>query len=287
MKDLYSLMGLEKTASQDDIRKSYLKMAVRLHPDKNPDDATSHDNFQSLQKAYAILSDPQKRKIYDQTGDIDSAESLTGEQFDNLYNFYRSQYAKVTEGDIVSFQNQYRGSASETSDLLQHYTNFKGKMKTVFEFQMCSYEDRDSHRFMEIIEKAVKANKVEEYKPFLAWSKKVKKTTAPTNPLAPIKQQPAGNGKGKGGGKKGKKDSNDEMPLLAAIRGKQGGGGAFDSLVRGLGAKYGVDVGDDEPTDAEFETARKRLEKKKKKGSDDGDDEEEAENKKSKKKKKE
>jgi DnaJ family protein C protein 9 len=57
---LYEALGVEKDADAAAIRKAYLKFAVQLHPDKNPDDAEAKERFQTLQKIYAVLSDPEK-----------------------------------------------------------------------------------------------------------------------------------------------------------------------------------------------------------------------------------
>ena len=67
-KDLYEVLGVGKTASQDDIKKAYRKLARKYHPDKNPGDAEAEERFKEIQGAYDVLSDPEKRKQYDQFG---------------------------------------------------------------------------------------------------------------------------------------------------------------------------------------------------------------------------
>ena len=59
-KSLYDAFGVSKDASSAEIRKAYLKLAVQLHPDKNPDAPDAVERFQTLQKVYAILSDAEK-----------------------------------------------------------------------------------------------------------------------------------------------------------------------------------------------------------------------------------
>lgn len=65
-KDLYKVLGVEKEASQDDIRRAYRKLARKHHPDANRDDPEAEDRFKEIQHAYEILSNPQKRKEYDE-----------------------------------------------------------------------------------------------------------------------------------------------------------------------------------------------------------------------------
>ncbi len=67
-KDYYSVLGVERKASEDEIKKAYRKLAMKWHPDKNPDDKKAEDKFKELSEAYEVLSDAEKRKMYDQFG---------------------------------------------------------------------------------------------------------------------------------------------------------------------------------------------------------------------------
>ena len=66
--DLYQTLGIEKNSSDADIKKAYRKLAMKYHPDRNPNDSAAEQKFKSIQKAYAVLSDKQKRAAYDQFG---------------------------------------------------------------------------------------------------------------------------------------------------------------------------------------------------------------------------
>ena len=67
-RDYYEVLSVERTVSIEEIKKSYRKLAVKYHPDKNPGDKTAEEKFKELGEAYEILSDPQKRALYDQHG---------------------------------------------------------------------------------------------------------------------------------------------------------------------------------------------------------------------------
>ncbi len=68
-KDYYAVLGLGKTASTEEIKKTYRKMALKYHPDKNPGDKKAEETFKEITEAYAVLSDPEKKRQYDQFGD--------------------------------------------------------------------------------------------------------------------------------------------------------------------------------------------------------------------------
>ena len=64
-RDYYDVLGLKKTATQDEIKKAYRKLARKYHPDANPDDPKAEEKFKEVSSAYEVLSDPQKREQYD------------------------------------------------------------------------------------------------------------------------------------------------------------------------------------------------------------------------------
>src|SRR5450755_1043965 len=66
--DYYKILGISKTSSEEDIKKAYRKLARKLHPDLNPNDKEANKKFQQINEANEVLSDPEKRKKYDQYG---------------------------------------------------------------------------------------------------------------------------------------------------------------------------------------------------------------------------
>ena len=90
--DLYQTLGIEKNSSDADIKKAYRKLAMKYHPDRNPDDSAAEQKFKSIQKAYAVLSDKQKRAAYDQFGHagVNSQGGMgggfnTGDAFNDIF----------------------------------------------------------------------------------------------------------------------------------------------------------------------------------------------------------
>jgi curved DNA-binding protein len=66
--DYYKILGIDKTATPNDIKSAYRKLARKYHPDLNPNDKDAKRNFQQINEANEVLSDPEKRKKYDQYG---------------------------------------------------------------------------------------------------------------------------------------------------------------------------------------------------------------------------
>jgi molecular chaperone DnaJ len=81
-KDYYEILGVKKSASAEDIRKAFKKLARKYHPDVNPGDKTAEEKFKTLSEANEVLSDPKKRKIYDQVGFYsDNIDPATAEAY--------------------------------------------------------------------------------------------------------------------------------------------------------------------------------------------------------------
>lgn len=91
--DLYEVLGVSKNATEDEIRKAYRKLALKYHPDKNPDDASATEKFKKISEAYEILSDPEKRKEYD-TGGMENVYAHGFQGFHSNEEIY-SQFGDI------------------------------------------------------------------------------------------------------------------------------------------------------------------------------------------------
>uniref|UniRef100_A0A1J3GU41 Chaperone protein dnaJ 6 n=1 Tax=Noccaea caerulescens TaxID=107243 RepID=A0A1J3GU41_NOCCA len=243
-KNLYKVLGVGATASPQEIKKAYHKLALRLHPDKNKDDEEAKEKFQQLQKVISILGDEEKRAVYDQTGSVDDAD-LSGDVVDNLRDFFKAMYKKVTEEDIDEFEANYRGSESEKKDLIELYKKFKGKMSRLFCSMLCSNPKLDSHRFKFIIDEAIAAGEAKSTKAYKKWAKEISEIEPPINPTKMRRKA-----KKSGGGK-------DLYAIIAQRRDERKE--KFDTMFSSLVSRYG-DNADSEPNEEEFEAAQRKVE---------------------------
>ncbi|XP_047335074.1 chaperone protein dnaJ 6 [Impatiens glandulifera] len=252
---LYQVLGVEKEATQQEIKKAYYKLALRLHPDKNPDDEEAKEKFQGLQKVISILGDEEKRALYDQTGCVDD-DDLAGDVVNNLKEFFKTIYKKLTEEDIQQFEANYRGSESEKNDLIELYKKYKGNMNRLFCSMLCSNPKLDSHRFKDILDEAIAKGDLKSRKVYQKWSKQMSNIRPPTSPSRRIRARVRGNGT--------KEESQDLFALMSQRRSQRKD--QFDSLFTSLVSKYGGgrNIVELEPTDEEFEAAKKKLERGKK-----------------------
>jgi curved DNA-binding protein len=77
--DYYQILGIQKTADPEEIKKSYRKLALKYHPDKNPNNPTAEEKFKKISEAYAVLSDKEKRKQYDSFGSDQFSQKFSRE----------------------------------------------------------------------------------------------------------------------------------------------------------------------------------------------------------------
>jgi len=112
--DYYKILGIDKTAAPKDIKSAYRKLARKYHPDLNPNDKDANKNFQQINEANEVLSDPEKRKKYDQYGkDWQHADEFEKQkQYQEQSNSRGSGFSGGQSGDFSDFfESMFGGSA--------------------------------------------------------------------------------------------------------------------------------------------------------------------------------
>lgn len=104
-KDYYKILGVSRTASEEDIKKAYRKLAAQTHPDKNPNDKNIEEKFKEINEANSILSNKEKREKYDTLGSDWEAYQHTGDDWRGFAN-HKSQQNRYNQSDPSSFYSQ-------------------------------------------------------------------------------------------------------------------------------------------------------------------------------------
>jgi curved DNA-binding protein len=123
--DYYKILGIDKKASDEEVKKAYRKLARKLHPDLNPNDKEAHQKFQQINEANEVLSDPEKRKKYDQYGkDWQHAEQFEQQrQSQRRSQFAGDQhFAGGDDSDFSSFFESMFGGGGRSRQ-----TKFRGQ----------------------------------------------------------------------------------------------------------------------------------------------------------------
>lgn len=250
--------------------------------------------------AYTILSDPEKRKEYDSTGElVDDEEDGLGSSSSGTEawkNLFKGMFGSVTTKDIDRFTISYKCSEEEEKDVLKYYTQFKGNLNKMLECVMCS-DEIDKKRWVEdYIRPAIDEGNVEDFtselETTLGDDDEIQKSsssgdttdTDDSDDPKPTKRKTIAKGKPavavKRQRRKPKKEAPPDEDLIAAIRGRSNAQREqmFGNLITGLEERYssstsnrrrqskkGKKITGDIP-DVEFEKIQSRLEENRKKG---------------------
>ena len=132
-RDFYEILGVDKSASAEEIKKAYRKMAIKYHPDKNPDDKTAEDKFKEAAEAYEVLSNQEKKQRYDQFGHAgmggQGGFSGGGMNMDDIF----SQFGDIFGGGGSPFESFFGGGRGGSRSRQAVGSNIRIKLKLSLE----------------------------------------------------------------------------------------------------------------------------------------------------------
>src|SRR5208283_2104123 len=123
-RDYYETLGVKREASAEEIRKAYRKLARRHHPDLNPGDKVAEERFKQVQEAYDVLSEPKKKKMYDQFGFYSESGFPAGAAHDGAaegFNFGGFDFSENLGGEGPGFGGGRAGGRGDFSDLFSQF----------------------------------------------------------------------------------------------------------------------------------------------------------------------
>ncbi|XP_049545748.1 J domain-containing protein CG6693 [Anopheles darlingi] len=253
-KDLYELFSIDKKASEQEIKKAYYRLSLKTHPDRVPEDdkQTATERFKVLSKLYSVLTDKDKRALYDERGIVDDE----GENEADTWKLrWQNLFKPLTDEDIDNFMKSYVGSELERTDIKKAYLNGRGcinYMNQTVPFMSCE----DEPRVAKIVQELIDAGEVPAYDAFLKEPKakrdrRHKKYAREAKLASEVKRQ---------------RDEESELSSLRkqlAVR-NQERKGTFESMIASLEARYGAANGDDDEEEFVLESAKKSRSSSKK-----------------------
>eukprot|EP00730_Choanoeca_flexa_P014092 TRINITY_DN6031_c0_g2_i1.p1 TRINITY_DN6031_c0_g2~~TRINITY_DN6031_c0_g2_i1.p1 ORF type:complete len:288 (+),score=92.25 TRINITY_DN6031_c0_g2_i1:122-985(+) len=247
---LYQVLHVEKKCSASDLKKAYFRAARKWHPDKACDATreAATTRFQALSRVHALLSDEEKRKLYDECGLVDDDDDANLNDDLNWESYWRNLYPKLTEHDLDEFAETYRHSAEEEEDLKQAYLKNKGNMDAVFDSVPLSNPIEDEDRFRKTIQDWIAGNEVKLFKAFRDETdeKREKRRRTAEREAKEAKKMQKANRKNSNGG--------DLYAMIAKRNARRSNG--FEDFA----AKYGVTVDQSaEPSEEEFQAIQAKL----------------------------
>ena len=154
--DPYEVLGVDKDATPIEVKKSYKKLCLKYHPDKIQQQQQTVDDaekFPKVQFAYSILSDPQRRQRYDQTGSL--AESEVDAGF-NWKEYFDSINTKISIEMIDEDRAKYQNSKEERDDILSNFVYYEGDFLKLFELiPHLEFTESEENRVFKIVEESM------------------------------------------------------------------------------------------------------------------------------------
>ncbi|XP_073235225.1 dnaJ homolog subfamily C member 9-like [Porites lutea] len=230
VRDLYEVLHLTKTASESEIKRAYRKKSLQVHPDRASDEDREEatKRFQCLGQVYSVLSDPDRRAVYDESGEVEDDIIVQERDWDA---YWRLLFKKITVEDIAEFEKQYKGSEEEMNDLKAAYLDYEGDMDAILENVMCATVD-DDERFRKVIKELILKENLPKFPAFVNEGKKKKRARKEKAQKEAAEAEEMAKELGLNGN-----SSEDGLKQLILKR-QSDRQGALDNMLAGLEAKY-------------------------------------------------
>src|SRR5580692_4856546 len=121
MSDFYEVLGIARSATQEEIKKAYRKNALKYHPDRNADDPQAEKKFKEISEAYEVLSDEKKRQLYDQYGE-EAVRASAGMGAGGGHGGFTSM-----EEALRTFMNAFGGGGGGGGSIFESFFGFEGE----------------------------------------------------------------------------------------------------------------------------------------------------------------
>lgn len=266
--DPYETLKIENKATDAEIKKAYRRLCLVHHPDKlqgktEEEQALSRVEFEKIQFSHLILSDPKKRKRYDDTG---SLEDIGDSDFD-WFEYFSNTKTEINEESIAMDKKLYQGSTDEEEDIIESMVQSDGDFLYLFEaVPHTEVTEDEEKRLFKIVSKLVEDGVLETSKNWETYQKKrktlfkklLKSQKSEASEADELKKQIAG---------KRKLESEDDLKQLIQSKKKQ----SMDDLIARMEAKYAggskkksskskkPKKSDYDIDDAEFEKLQKKM----------------------------
>ncbi len=147
-KDYYKILGLAKTATADEIKKAYRKLAVKYHPDKNPNDKSAEEKFKEINEANEVLGNAEKRKKYDELGENWKYYQQSGQPGNQGQDFDWSKYTNRGGNNSHSYTTGEQFNGGDFSDFFENI--FGGGFAGGKQSQQRTFNGRDYNAEMQV-----------------------------------------------------------------------------------------------------------------------------------------
>lgn len=125
-RDYYEILGVERSASDDQIKRAYRKLAKQHHPDRNPDDPAAEQKFKEVQQAYQVLRDPDKRAQYDRFGEAGVGQWATKPGGERVYQWGG---ASINFEDLEDLMSAFGGSGGQRASVFEQFFGGRGRAR--------------------------------------------------------------------------------------------------------------------------------------------------------------